>query len=244
MLQGFEGTEHYTLRCPGALSFVHGDDGEPRTLTTPDADRIDRAHTNYLARIASERERAERAAEAEPGKSRPYLGGPVGRPPRPFPPEVYFPGRPADAPEPGPGEFAPPPPAGVEGIPLTGRDDSMSDREQLKGLALIAAGQLGQANGVLDRAKTALDECAQLVIAAEHQMRSAQALVMRAVGTGAGAPPAGEQMAEYTMLAVSTIAGGSGSLASTLTIALRRLQDLQTQVSAAESNARQYAAIP
>ena len=120
----------------------------------------------------------------------------------------------------------------------------MSDREQLKGLAMIAAGQLGQVNGVLDRAKQALDECAQLVIAAEHQLRSAQALVTRAVGTGAGAPPSGEQMAEYTMLAVSTVAGGSGSLASTLTIALRRLQDLQTQVSAAESNARQYANIP
>lgn len=122
----------------------------------------------------------------------------------------------------------------------------MSDRDALRGLAMIAASQLRQLSGILNRIDMALEEASEMAVAAEHQIHSAQTLVNQAVGTGAGAPEPGERMAEYTALATDTISGTAegGNVLTVILLAVARVAAAQVQVDNAAANAEMYAAIP
>lgn len=228
----------WLTQCPGSLMLYRFDG----TLITPDREKLKRAISAYELAVAAIRARGH---SGELDQTPPSML-PHGRPPdEAFGNVVYFPGRPADAPEPGAGD---PPaaavPPDVGGTSLTGRDNSMSDRHALKALALVAANQLQQLGGVLDRITAEIAAAQSLSVAAEHQVHSAQVLVNRCVGTGAGAPQPGQMMAEYTALATDVLTGPQGSVPASLSLALNRVETARTQVRLAETNARAYAAIP
>lgn len=235
---GAAGRAGWLAWCPGSLMLYRADG----TLITPDREKLARAVEAWDTAVAALRARNRKS----PLDDTPPAMIPEGRPADPLADNViYFPGRPADAPEPGPGD---PPaaaiPPDVGGIPLTGRDANMSDRHALKALALVAANQLQQLGGVLDRMIGEVTAAQGLAVAAEHQVHSATALVIRCVGTGEGAPEPGQMMAEYTALATDILTGPQGSVPASLALALTRLETARTQVRLAEHNARMYAAIP
>lgn len=243
----FEGRDWFEIRCPGALTMFKSET-EVLELTALSAEQVNRAYENYLLRLAQYHEQQDREAEAEQGKTGPYIGGPVGRPVdlTVHPVEQWFPGRPADAPEPGPGEPAPSVPADVEGHRLQGRegtkmDDSHARTAQLTSLAL---GQLGQTQDVLARVTDMLDQATGLASAAEHQITSAQSLVVSAVGSGAGKPAPAEQMAEQTALAVNTVAGTEGgNLFNAINLSKIRVEAANQQIAGAVANGQAYLAL-
>lgn len=160
------------------------------------------------------------------------------RPERPR--EESFPGRPADAPEPGAGEEpAAPVPTGVGGDHFTGRGMSDSSHSTTRGLAELAVNQMGVTQDLLSRMTNALDEVETLAVAAEQQVRSVQGLVVACVGTGQRAPESGERMAEQTALAVDTIAGNDNILGA-VRVAKARVDAAFSQIHSAAENGRAY----
>jgi len=243
MPQGFEGAQRYELRCPGAVLTVRGDGDEPNELDAPSNEIINRAYEHHLIQLAIEHERAERQAEAERGKQAPHLGYPVGRPvdfERST--DMYFPGRPADAPEPGPGE-APSQPVdfgNVAGHHL-GRSAVENAHETTKGLARLAVVELGKTQDVLSSVTDALDAAEAQGVAAEALIHASSALVKAAVGTGANTNAAGEQMAEQTALAKATIGGeNADNIQVAIQLAKIRVELAVQQIAAAVTKANEY----
>lgn len=158
------------------------------------------------------------------------------------PRDEHFPGRPADAPEPGAGD---PPtaavPAGVAGDHFTGRQamDS-SHHSTAKGLAELAVNQMDVTLGLLARITNAIDEAEGVTVAAEYQIGSVAGLVTAAVGTGANAPRSAEQMAEQVALGKSTIGDQSDGILPALRLARTRIETAQRQVAAAKEHGYAY----
>lgn len=237
----FELRDSYELRCPGALT-TFSTMTEVPALITQDVEAMHRAYEHYLIRLAQHREQQERERDAASGKAGPYLGGPIGRPVDPNRPrEDYFPGRPADAPEPGRDEQpAAPVPSGVEGHQL-GRDAVDDSHAATVGLTRLALEQHGRAQEALSIVTDLLDRATAAAAAAETHIRSANALVVGAVGTGAGKPAPGEAMAEQTALAVDTLSGpDGGNLHNAINVAKIRAEMAHQQIVAAVSNGRAY----
>jgi hypothetical protein len=264
--EGFAGAERFNLRCPGALlrPRIDGPDATPLYLPG-DVELITRAYERHLLWLALSLD--EQAAEQEeldaaldeierrnreneppispepPATEGAYVGGPLGRPvdwerPR----EEYFPGRPADAPEPGPGD---PPagyvPSGVEGIHLTGRDKVDDSHAATLGLTRLALEQHARAQEALSVVTELLERATTMAAVAETHVQSAQSLVISAVGTGAGKPAPGEAMAEQTALAVDTLSGTEGgNLHNAINLAKIRAETAHQQIAGATSNGQAY----
>lgn len=264
--QGFEGADRYDLRCPGALLRPRLDGPDATPLYLPDdVELITRAYERHLLWLAKthdeqaaergtidttlddldrrDRENEPPISPEPPPTAGTYIGGPLGRPadwerPR----EEYFPGRPADAPEPGPGD---PPagyvPSGVEGIHLTGRDAMDDSHAATVGLTRLALQQHAQAQEALSVVTELLERATAMAATAETHVQSANALVIGAVGTGAGKPAPAEALAEQTALAVDTLSGTQGgNLHNAINLAKIRAETAHQQIAGATSNGQAY----
>jgi hypothetical protein len=164
----------------------------------------------------------------------------TGSPRKLRPVDDYFPGRPADAPEPGVGEQP------VKPVPLTqpghplGKAAEVSTREELNHLidlvklkvaeALDASAQVTDA---MDKARAANASLAMLVDAAN-------ALSRAAVGTGADRPEPAERMAEQLFLATQTMP----DLSTATALSSARAEVLGRQLLSAANAADEYRAMP
>lgn len=241
MPQGFEGAERYELRCPGAVQTLKGDGDEPTDLDPPAVEQMNRAYETHLIRLATEREQAERAAEAEQGRAGPHIGFPVGRPvDHERSTDMYFPGRPADAPEPGPGEPHPQVEIG-QGHHL-GRAAVDNSHDTTRGLVQLAIPRMEEAIGKLAGCVNALNGATGIATMAEIEATAANALVIAAVGTGAGKPAAAEAMAEQMAMGVDTIMG-EDNVFNAIEVGKIRVTAAIQQLTAAVEQARQYVAL-
>jgi hypothetical protein len=245
MPQGFAGAERYELRCPGAVQTIKGEGDEPNELSPRAVEQMNRAYEEHLRRLIIERERAERAAEAEGPKASPHLGFPVGRPvDHERSTDMYFPGRPADAPEPGPGESHPPVEIG-QGHHL-GRAAVDNAHDTTRGLVQLAIPRMEETIGKLTGCINALNGATGATTMAEIDATAANALIIAAVGTGAGKPAPAEAMAEQMAMGVDTIMGESadgGNIYNAIEVAKIRVTAAIQQVSAAVEQARQYVSL-
>lgn len=246
MPQGFEGTETYDLRCPGAVHTLSGEGDEPRGLSAPSTEQMTRAYERYLVKLAVLRERAERQTDAERAKAQHHLGFPVGRPvDHAMNTDMYFPGRPADAPEPGPGESPAQPVdfGNVAGHHL-GRAAMDNAHSTTKGLAGLAMAKMGEVQDQLAQITDHLDRATAQAVAAEALMTAANTLVIAAVGTGADAGDAGEAMAEQAAVATDTIGGQAegGNVFNAINVAKIRVEAASQQLTAAVTKASEYIA--
>jgi len=241
MPQGFEGAERYELRCPGAVQTLKGDGDEPTDLDPPAVEQMNRAYETHLIRLATEREQAERAAEAEQGRAGPHIGFPVGRPvDHERSTDMYFPGRPADAPEPGPGEPHPQVEIG-QGHHL-GRAAVDNSHDTTRGLVQLAIPRMEEAIGKLAGCVNTLNGATGIATMAEIEATAANALVIAAVGTGAGKPAAAEAMAEQMAMGVDTIMG-EDNVFNAIEVGKIRVTAAIQQLTAAVEQARQYVAL-
>lgn len=247
MPQGFEGSARYDLRCPGTAHTVSGDGDEPSDLPAPSVEAMTRAYEYHLLRLAVEREREQRQSDAERAKAQHHLGFPVGRPvDHEQSTDMYFPGRPADAPEPGPGEA----PAqhvdygNVAGHHL-GRAAVENAHDTARGLVLLAIPRMEEAIGKLTGVMHALNGAIGITTMAEIEATAANALVIAAVGSGAGKPTSAERMAEQMVLAIDTIMGVTrpGNIFNAIEVAKIRVTAAIQQLTAAVSKAREYVAL-
>ena len=153
----------------------------------------------------------------------------------------YFPGRPADAPEPGVGE----PPAqrvDIDTGQSLGKAAMENSHATTKGLAMLARNQMGLTQDLLARITAALEEAELLAVAAESQVRSVQGLVVACVGTGAGASSSGERMAEQTALGVDTLSNDTNSVLIAVRLAKSRVESAYEQMASAAEHAAAYIA--
>jgi len=232
--QGFASAAVWLPWCPGTMTGYKPDSDE---LRETDKAKIERAYQNYLAW------KAETMHEPEDVKGGPFVGGPVGRPVDPDRDRAeFFPGRPADTPEPGVGEPpAAPVPIGT-GYHL-GKAAMDNAHQTAAGLAGLAINQMGLTQDILSRLTSALDEAEALAQAAESQVTAVQSLVISAVGTGEGAGEGGNKMAEQTALAVDTIGGGEGgNIFNAINVAKIRVELAHQQIAAAVEGGNQYVA--
>jgi hypothetical protein len=157
------------------------------------------------------------------------------------PTEEFYPGRPADAPEPGPGE----PPA--ERVPLDiggehlGRAAVDNAREQLQALLGMVIEQLGQTGDTLAKATGLTESVEAQRLASMAALGSAQSLMTTAVGEGGSLPQAATDM-------IGAAAGAHALLDGELAHVLARAKDLiaeaQGQINASVQSANDYLAAP
>ena len=266
---GFEGAERYAdLRCPGAMA-MYDCSTRDLALDAQSAEQVNRAYENYLLWLAkshdeqaAEREQhaeaerlreqldAEQRAEEERSKRAdylrslsPHLRAPIGRPADPDRDETYyFPvkARPDDGPQPGEPPHAPVP-EGVDAIHLTGRDAVDDSHAATVGLTRLALQQHGQAQEALSVVTELLERATAMAAVAETHVQSANSLVISAVGTGAGKPPAAEQMAEQTALATDTMSSSDGgNLHNAINLAKIRAETANQQIAAATAHGQAY----
>lgn len=230
--QGFASAALWLPWCPGTMTVYKPDSDE---LTEPDKAKIERAYQQYLA------QQTETVREPDEVHGE-FIGGPLGRPVDPNRDrDEFFPGRPADAPEPGVGE---PPAAPVQigtGHHL-GKAAMDNAHQTAAGLAGLAVNQMGLTQDLLARITDALDEAAELAVAAEAQIGAVQSLVTAAVGTGEAAGMGGNAMAEQTALAKSTIGDARDGILSAIHVAKVRVGLSHQQIMAAVEGGRQYIA--
>jgi hypothetical protein len=245
--EGFEGSEHYDVRCPGALTMY---DCSTRELTLdPESDeRIQRAYEAYLlrlARAADEQAEEERRNRAEYIESLPpHIGAPIGRPANlDLDDTVYFPvkARPDEGPQPGEAPHAPIP-EGVEAHYLPGRDAAVDDSHAATvGLTRLAITQFGQAQEALSVVTDLLDRAIAAAAIAETNVQAGNSLVTSAVGTGAGKPTPAEHMAEHSRLAMNTLSALDGTnLHNAISVGQVRAGLAVQQLTAAVTNAQSY----
>jgi hypothetical protein len=211
--------------------FVRKDTSRP--FIEQDVAKLQRALAAYQARV-----KAIAAGTADGAPYKPLAAGEsVGRPVDPT--NEYFPGRPADAPEPNPGERPEMLPSWELGGGHLGGSAVDNSHSTTQGLVGLAINQMGLTQDLLARVTSALDEAEAVAVASESQIRTVQSLVMAAVGTGEGAPPSGEQMAEHTALAVDTISGDA-SVGLAVHLAKVRAETANNQILAAVANAQEF----
>lgn len=156
------------------------------------------------------------------------------------PHEHYFPGRPADAPEPGVGgQPAKPVPLDQPGYPL-GKAAELSTREELNHLITLVQNKLGEALNASSQATDALDKATAAAAAAGIAIDAAKALSLAAVGTGADRPQPAEVMAEQIFVASQTVP----DLNAAVKLAHDRVTALGGQLLAAAKAADEYRAMP
>jgi hypothetical protein len=234
------------FKCPGALVNFHL--GTDRILSADRQGLIDRGEI-YWARLAewraSER-RATEAAQAANTEPETPMMLPEGRPPDLTEGKIiYFPGRPADAPEPGAGEAATQPVdyGNVAGHHL-GRAEVDNAHDTTRGLVVLAMAKMRETQGKLAACGNALDGAVGIATMAEMEVTAGNALVVAAVGSGADKPSPAEAMAEQMAVAVDTIMGpDGGNVFNAIEVARIRVETASQQVAAALTQAEQYLAL-
>lgn len=234
------------FKCPGALVNFRFGTNEPNT---PDRIGMAERAAIYEARVEEwsevERERVERlrAANTEPETPK---GIPEGREPDLSEGRIiFFPGRPADAPEPGPGERPAQPVdhGNVAGHHL-GRAAVENAHDTTKALVQLAKGKMSETKTKLDGCAAALGGATGLATMAEIEVSAAGALVVAAVGSGHGKPQCAQRMAEQVALAVDTIYGpGGANIFNGIEVAKVRVEIAAQQLAAAIAQAEQYIAL-
>jgi len=242
------GIFRHVFKCPGALVGLRFGTAEP---DTPSMAAMAERAAIYEARVeewqAAERERVERLRATGGDIDETPLITPEGRKPTDSTPGnvLYFPGRPADAPEPGPGEE----PAQVVEIGTghhLGRAAVDNAHDTTRGLVQLAIPRMEETIGKLTGCINALNGATGITTMAEVEATAANALIIAAVGTGAGKPAPAEAMAEQMAMGVDTIMGESadgGNIYNAIEVAKIRVTAAIQQVSAAVEQARQYVSL-
>lgn len=161
------------------------------------------------------------------------------------PVEEYYPGRPADAPEPGPGE----PPAVTLPLdaPITltplGRTAMDNAREQLLALISATIEQVGQAQDALAKLTSQLDAADGYTAVIEQEIAAAEALLNMTIGSSGAHDKAEEIRTALHKAKEGTVGQGDGIIAA-LAIAKLRSETVMLHLSAAVVAANEYSAIP
>lgn len=160
------------------------------------------------------------------------------------PRDDYFPGRPADVPEPGVGER----PAGLVpwdiGGGLLGRAAVDNARDQLRTLLTMAIEEMGAAQDTLARMTALVDSVGALAEAVKSNLTATSGLLAAAIGTGDGlsAPPEpAARMQAQVAAAVEGVTRSESSITESLKV---KIEQTFSQVGAAIEAAREYQAIP
>lgn len=224
-------------RCPGSFCLVSAEG----TLTRA-ADAMLREARGRFSRLSVLRMQAETHAadiiaevlsEPEPTVTRP----------QPPAPEDYFPGRPADAPEPGPNDPPDlPVPTTVQGSSLTGRSPVDNGRENLLALIDGAMHAFGQTQDKLSAATNALDGVDAVLDLAEADVGLAVHLAHAAVGTGDAAPEAATNMVTTALAGRFTIDDDGNGVRGAIALARSRVALAYASMQAATEHARAYRA--
>lgn len=161
------------------------------------------------------------------------------------PAEEFFPGRPADAPEPGPGE---PPAATVAwDAPVTiipmGHTAVDNLRGQLIELVLQCIDQIGQSQDALAKLTSQLDAAQSYTAVIEQEITAAEALLSVAVGTSGDQADAAE-VRSCLHVAKDTVTGSSDSILTALAVAHDRSDLIMTQLALAVEAAERYRNVP
>jgi len=166
----------------------------------------------------------------------------------PPPPSVedYFPGRPADAPEPGVGDE----PAAK--IPLDklaghsqplGKAGEMSTQETHAAMVYAARAAIGEAQDALSMTIVALEAVEHMISTLPPKVTAAHALVHAAVGGAENLPePAIAMRAEIT--AALDVVTGEDTIASAALLLRARITALGVQLISASKHAETYAQMP
>jgi len=158
--------------------------------------------------------------------------------------DEFYPGRPADAPEPGPGD----PPA--ERVPLDiggehlGRAAVDNARDQLRQLLAAVIEQSGQAQEVLAKATAMTDSVSAYRMAAQQAMTSAESLMNVAIGQGADVPQPAQDMRAAVLTVKDQLADQGGTIVAALEKLREEIATTYQEIGAAAESAREYAAIP
>jgi hypothetical protein len=235
------GTNSWFGRCPASQLMV--------PVITPAGRAVLMAADAQYARMLAERinkkvgrlspkdrERLERAADEADRRYRETKPEPPHR-------DDYFPGRPADEPEPGIGEQP------AKKLPLTqigqhlGKAEQMSTREQHIEMIAAARRAIGEAEEKLAMALAALEQLEKVTSTLPPGVTAAHALVHAAVGGSEALPESGIAMRANITAALDTV-GGDGSLTQSVALVRSRISALASQLRAASSAGETYAAIP
>jgi len=236
----------HKFRCPGSLTNFYLGTNNPLQA---DVERMRRGLALYEQRVeewrTAEAYRVEqlRAAEGEAVDETPRLIQEGKEPDLSEGTVVYFPGRPADAPEPGPNDE----PAQV--LPMgsgykAGKAEMSDAHETTRELTVLARNKMQETISKLQACAAALNGAVGLATMAEAEMTAASALSIAAVGSGHGKPQPAERMAEQTALAVSTIMGTEGgNIFNAIEVSRIRVETAAQQLASAVDNANQYIAL-
>lgn len=177
----------------------------------------------------------ELAAAGDPTKTHPDRM-PHGRPVV-GPVEDYFPGRPADAPEPGPGD--PPieqPPEGVAAIPVRSIPlESM--RDQLKALAMITAEGFSEAEREALQILLSTAAASEIVGELKSKLASTRTIAGAAVGSSRDVPHEALSMIGHCSIAM----GGAEEIDAALVTLHNHVQEVLKQIQAGHTAAQTYA---
>lgn len=156
--------------------------------------------------------------------------------------DEFYPGRPADAPEPGPGE----PPA--ERVPLDiggehlGRAAVDNARDQLRGLLNAVIEQSGQGQDTLAKATAMCDSIDAYRMAAEQATASASSLATVAVGSDSNVPQAAHDMTAALLVCQDRLTAEGGELAAAVVRVRELIADVHRELGVAANAARDYSA--
>lgn len=153
----------------------------------------------------------------------------------------YFPGRPADAPEPGVGERPAGRPAMDLGGGFLGRAAVDNARDQLRTLVTMAIDQMASGQDTLARMTALVDSIAALASVVQENLRASQGLIEAAVGNGDHLPESAVSL--RAQLAAATESARPSS--EGLTVALRvQIEMAFSQLASAIEAANEYRALP
>jgi hypothetical protein len=231
-------------RCPGSGARVLGDN----RIHEADRMHIRRAGAAWLrkvvqrsadsGRIHGDAEQLLTQLADQLAAEGPVSGAHLGRPAN-GPREIYFPGRPADAPEPGVGERPAGRPAMDLGGGFLGRAAVDNARDQLQTLMGLAIEQIAQGQDTLAKMTGLVDSLKALDTVVGDNLRTAQGLLTAAVGSGHNVPePA------HRLRALLAAAGAMNASASEITATRVRVEKTYSQLVAAIEAAREYRALP
>jgi hypothetical protein len=238
-----EGVNSWFGRCPASQLIVMPTitDAGRAALSAADksfvrrlAERINRVHTEARSELGPEATDEELIATMREAMQA-----------RPAVPSVddYFPGRPADAPEPGVGEApAVKLPLNQIGQPL-GKAGEMSTQETHVAMIEAARAAIGEAQETLAVTLSALETIENAVGLLPPKVTAAHALVHAAVGNGENLPEVAINMRANVTAALDTTTG-EGSVAHAVLLVRSRVSTLAAQLSAASDNGQSYAAMP
>jgi hypothetical protein len=233
-----EGVDSWFGTCP-ASHFLILPDGRITDYAQgvlKDASRV------YLHMVLDQLKRAGKLKEP-PSITREELDRALGRDvdrPR----DEYFPGRPGDAPEPGPGEKP------TQNVPLDigggalGRSQMDNARDQLHHLTGAAITEIGRLQDTLARATATLDIAEGLIDSALIQAESSMALIRAAVGGAGGAlPDSAQKLVQQGVVGSSTLSDSADGVKASLLLTKERVRSAYASWQAAVDAGRDYQTI-